>query len=84
MTCPSAYTGDSNIATVPASHYTARLLRSRRNLAWAIGELRTDSRFPWIASPEVPQGGPAEFMPHGGGYQFITSDGDYVRFMAGN
>jgi len=84
MTCPSAYAGESDIATVPASHYTVQFFRSKRKLTWAIGELRTDSRIAWIASPEVPDGGPAEFMPHGGGYHFMISNGGNVRFIMGN
>jgi prepilin-type N-terminal cleavage/methylation domain-containing protein len=72
MTCPSAYEGDSSIATVPASHYSAILTRTGRNkLMWQLGELPTDSRTPWVISPEAPFGGAPAMRPHGGGYNTI-------------
>ena len=55
MACPSAYEGDSIIATVPTSHYSAILTRKGLpKLAWQLGELPTDSRIPWVISPEAP------------------------------
>jgi prepilin-type N-terminal cleavage/methylation domain-containing protein len=77
MTCPSAYEGDSAVATVPASHYTAVLVRHQNHekTRWQMGELMTDSRIPWVTSPEVPFGGLAELRPHRGGYNFVSGYG---------
>ncbi|MGD9721377.1 MAG: type II secretion system protein [Pirellulales bacterium] len=76
LTCPSAYEGDSSIATVPASHYSAILHRTgRQKQLWEIGELTTDSRLAWVASPEVALGGPEEVLPHRGGYNAIDGYG---------
>ena len=57
MSCPSAYEGDSNIATVPPSHYGASSKRNDRKPPWTIGELPTNSRIPWVTSPEGGIGG---------------------------
>ncbi|HTU24349.1 MAG TPA: DUF1559 domain-containing protein [Pirellulales bacterium] len=43
LTCPGGYSGDSSIAGIPASHYGGG--------GWTIGDLPTDTRFPWPASP---------------------------------
>ena len=77
MTCPSGYEGDSNIRMVPPSHYT---------LAHALGDIRVDSRVPWVFSPRKPLGGPSAMMPHGGGYNVIALWGETVgaaRFVSG-
>jgi prepilin-type N-terminal cleavage/methylation domain-containing protein len=77
MRCPSAWDGDSSLAAVAASHYSAvfnRHTKPDRN-EWQIGELPTDSRIPWVVSPEVPFGGPAALMPHGGGFNVIAGHG---------
>ncbi len=76
MRCPSAYEGDSTIATIPASHYSAILTRKGfPKLAWKLGELPTDSRIPWVISPEAPFGGPNEVRPHSGGYNVTYGAG---------
>ena len=78
MTCPSGYDGDSSIATVPTSHYTR---------AGGLGDIRIDSRIPWVFSPTQSPGGPAALMPHGGGYNFIELHGENVqtvRFVMGD
>ncbi len=78
MRCPSAYEGDSAIATIPPSHYSTGFDHHRRNVertVWKIGELPTDSRIPWVTSPEVAFGGPADRAPHRGGYQHVTGAG---------
>ena len=70
MSCPSGYDGDSGIPTIPASHYSAFFERGHnpRVANWKLGELKTDSRIPWVTSPEVPFGGPIALRPHEGGY----------------
>jgi hypothetical protein len=89
MRCPSAYEGDSSIATIPASHYSAEIDR-RRNVdraVWKIGELPTDSRLPWVASPEIAFGGAEALAPHRGRYQLVGCVGRRaygVRTMPGN
>jgi len=76
MACPSAYEGDSIIATVPTSHYSAILTRKGLpKLAWQLGELPTDSRIPWVISPEAPFGGPPTVRLHSGGYNTISGSG---------
>jgi len=88
MRCPSAWDGDGSLAAVAASHYSAvfnRHTKPDRNV-WQIGELPTDSRIPWVVSPEVPFGGPAALMPHGGGFNLIAGHGstaEAVRFSSG-
>ena len=89
LTCPSAYEEDSSIAHVPPSHYTAVLVRGPKvdRLRWEVGELPTDSRVPWITSPELPYGGPQALAPHSGGYQTMTGYGARfggVGFVMGN
>lgn len=81
MSCPSAYDGDSGVRTIPVSHYTAILERQTnpRKVRWKIGELPTDSRFPWVVSPEVPYGGPPELRPHGGGYHVLFGYGAQLQ-----
>jgi prepilin-type N-terminal cleavage/methylation domain-containing protein len=81
MTCPSGYDGDSNIATVPASHYT------KYGSPVSLGDIRMDSRIPWVFSPIETKAGPFSQMPHGGGYNVIDFRGDSVqavRFVAGD
>jgi len=77
MICPSAYDGDSTIATVPVSHYTAVFDRRRnfKHARWWIGELTTDARMPWVTSPELAVGGPADRAPHNGGYHIVRGTG---------
>jgi prepilin-type N-terminal cleavage/methylation domain-containing protein len=77
MTCPSGYEGDSSVRTIPASHYSALFDRRAgvKEPTWELGELPTDSRTPWVASPELPFGGPRELMPHRGGYNHMRSYG---------
>ncbi len=87
MTCPSAYEGDSLIATIPASHYSAIFERHEKpdKDRWKIGELPTNSRYPWVMSPEVPFGGPDDVLPHRGGFNMIEGTGRKafgVRFTA--
>jgi hypothetical protein len=89
MKCPSAYVGDSTIATIPASHYTAVIDRRRnaRHAIWRIGELTTDARMPWVTSPELAPGAPADRAPHNGGYHIISGSGRKahgVRLMPRN
>lgn len=78
MNCPSAYEGDSTIATVPPSHYTAVFDRKKnvRKARWRIGELTTDARMPWITSPELEPGGSADLCPHNGQYHLAGGDVD--------
>jgi len=72
MRCPSGYDGDSDIPTVPASHYTARLDRDVKadRCGWTISDLPTDSRIAWVVSPEGGFGSDVSTwsMPHTGGY----------------
>jgi hypothetical protein len=87
MTCVSAYDGDSNIATIPASHYSivfssrittkgAFTRGTSAKSAWTIGELPTDSRIPWVISPELRfrKAWQAQ-MPHPGGYNAVNGHG---------
>ena len=81
MRCPSAYEGDSTIATIPASHYSAILTRKGwPKLHWQLGELSTDSRIPWVISPEAPFGGPPDMRPHSGGYNTAYGTGPKSRW----
>src|SRR4051812_40209166 len=76
MSCPSGYEGDSNIATVPAGHYT---------LNNGLGDIRTTARIPWVFSPQELLGGPAKSMAHSGGYNVIRLWGHDVlraRFVS--
>ena len=69
---------------VAASHYSAvfnRHTKPDRNV-WQIGELPTDSRIPWVVSPEVPFGGPAALMPHGGGFNLIAGHGSTAEAVS--
>jgi prepilin-type N-terminal cleavage/methylation domain-containing protein len=78
MTCPSAYDGDSDIATVPASHYCAVLEREGRfKMQWAIGEVPSGSRMAWVISPDGPFAGPPGIPsgPHRGGHNRISGFG---------
>ncbi len=77
LSCPSATEADSSVPTVPASHYTAVLVRhtNPEKCRWSFGELSTDSRIPWVTSPEVPYGGPTELRPHNGGFNYIYGQG---------
>ena len=78
MSCPSAYEGDSSIATVPPSHYGAVFERDDRKRPWKIGELSTDLRIPWVTSPESPIGGEPELAPHDGIYFKIQGGGRHA------
>jgi hypothetical protein len=89
MSCPSGYEGDSSIATVPPSHYSAILMRHQNadKSRWQIGELPINSRIPWVVSPELPFGGSPALRPHGGGYNRIYGSGATaygVVFVAGD
>ncbi len=89
MRCPSAWEGDSSIATIPASHYTAVIDRRRKvdRATWKIGEVTTDSRTPWVSSPEIAIGGPADLAPHRGNYLKVDGAGRSaygVRMIPGN
>ncbi len=76
MSCPSAYEGDSTIATVPVSHYSALLVRTgRQRMLWRIGEVPDTSRIPWVTSPETPFWEQSTGGPHGGHYQLIDGIG---------
>ena len=77
MTCPSSYLGDSSIPTVPASHYSAIFVRHSNpdKNQWLIGELPTDSRIPWVVSPELAFGGSPESRPHSGGFFQVSGSG---------
>jgi hypothetical protein len=78
MTCSAAYEGDSSIANVPSSHYSAILTRNGPfKLSWKIGELPTDSRVPWPLSPELQFGGAPALRPHSGGYNMINGNGSH-------
>lgn len=88
MTCPSAYTGDSSIAGIPVSHYTAVFWRGAeaKRFGWLLGELPTNSGIPWVTSPGVRPGGPWSLMPHSGGYFEVHGGGRYsdgVQFRDG-
>jgi prepilin-type N-terminal cleavage/methylation domain-containing protein len=78
MRCPSAYEGDSTIATVPASHYTAVFDRKKnvRKARWEFGELTIDARMPWMTSPELSPGGAADLCPHNGQFQYVYGNMD--------
>jgi prepilin-type N-terminal cleavage/methylation domain-containing protein len=81
MTCPSGYGGDSSIATIPASHYTTY------TSPVSLGDIRMDSRIPWVFSPIEEKPGPSAQMPHGGGHNVIDFRGDKrqaVRFVLDN
>jgi type II secretory pathway pseudopilin PulG len=84
MTCPSAYDGDSDIATIPVSHYSAIFRRglNPEKIGWTIGELPTDSRLPWVVSPELPFGGPPALRPHLGGYGQIFGVGPTAQSVS--
>jgi prepilin-type N-terminal cleavage/methylation domain-containing protein len=77
MTCPSAYEGDSSVATVPASHYSGQFDRKTGHVKWVwrIGEVPTNCRIPWVSSPEVPFGGSVDLRPHRGGYNYANGSG---------
>ncbi len=68
MRCPSGFEGDSSIATVPSGDYTLN--------GSYLADVRLDSRIPWVYSPGVIAGGPAQQLPHGGGYNVLYMKGD--------
>ena len=89
MSCPSGYDGDSSIATVPASHYSAIFKRHKNpdKAHWHITERPLDSRIPWVVSPEVAFSGPSALAPHRGGYNRINGSGRHaygVEFVSPN
>ncbi len=66
----SGYDGDSSVALVPASHYS---------MSGYLGDIRTDSRIPWVFSPKESLGGPPTLMPHQGGFNRIGFYGANVQ-----
>jgi competence protein ComGC len=74
MTCPFGWEGDSNIVSVPASHY-AMWTNSNRDF-WRLMDVPIGSRIAWVESPEVPSGAlPRDEGPHSGGYNVVDSGG---------
>ena len=68
MTCPDAWDGSSSISSIPTSHYTMRVIVSRKARDYAgFSDVALSTRIPWIQSPEnlsTPSGG----GPHERGY----------------
>lgn len=61
MTCPNGWEGDSDVRTIPASHYTS------------LGDLPVGSKFPWVQSPNSNAWEfPDHEGPHAGGYNVVA------------
>jgi len=63
MTCPFGWDGDSNLPSIPTSHYA--LSQS----GTAIGDVPLSTRIPWAESPQLDIWSfPRDGGPHSGGY----------------
>ncbi len=63
LRCPARFDDQSTIAGIPSSSYTFN--------GSALGDLPLNSRIPWVFSPTLRLGGPAEQLPHSGGYNAV-------------
>jgi prepilin-type N-terminal cleavage/methylation domain-containing protein len=83
MRCPSGYDGDSTLATVAVSHYAASFNRTlKAQLShWRIADIPTDSRSPWVVSPEIFLVGPAALAPHNGDYNTASGIGGDLEWL---
>ncbi|HEV2968954.1 MAG TPA: DUF1559 domain-containing protein [Pirellulales bacterium] len=81
MSCPFAWEGDSNVPSVPASHYA---FLPQPPYSFLLGDVTLKSRIAWVQSPEVDLlSQPAGEGPHSGGYHIASSSGG-VTFYPGN
>jgi hypothetical protein len=74
LSCPAAFEGNSFINGVSVAHYTIFFIRHRSEVlrSWEVGDVPTDYRGAWAASPELmPRLGPEKLAPHAGGYNII-------------
>jgi type II secretory pathway pseudopilin PulG len=71
--CPNGWEGDSNLPSVPASHYTMTIFRKPEN--FEVKDVPIDFRIPW---PESPEGiaTPLGQGPHDSGYYLKRNFGD--------
>jgi competence protein ComGC len=82
MSCPFAWEGDSDVRSVPASHYTCNFGPDRNT--FILGDLSLKFRIAWVQSPEVDVlSQPAGDGPHSGGYHVANSSGG-VTYYPGN
>lgn len=80
MTCPFGWEGDSDIPSIPASHYA---FSSPNPNYFRYCDVPLTSRVAWVASPEMDTSElPRDEGPHDGGYYIADSQGD-VRWFAG-
>ena len=89
MTCPSAYDGASEVATVPASHYSGvfqrPLTQQRFGGRWASS--RPILALPGWSAPKSPSAAPRELLRHVGGFNYTfgyVHKAGAVLFSAGS
>jgi prepilin-type N-terminal cleavage/methylation domain-containing protein len=76
FTCPSAWEGDSSIATIPASHYG---FQKSEGKWFQLSDVPLTLRTPWVQSP-VGVSTPKGAGPHTGGYYRAHSNGEATFF----
>jgi Protein of unknown function (DUF1559) len=81
MTCPFGWECDSNVPSIPASHYA---FWPEPPYSFLLMDVPLNSRIAWVQSPEIDLSSlRLDEGPHAGGYH-VASSGGGVTFYAGD